>query len=606
MTREKDATAHSIKNQLILSGQIDGTGMKFETIAQVQTDGGKITDQQGKLRIENARSITILITAATNYNADKMDIDLAKNPNTISQNILKAQATKSYATLKTAHITDHQDKMDRVELVLGTDTHNDLPTNERLQLVKNGAFDPGMEAILFQYGRYLLLGSSRAPGVLPANLQGIWNKDLKAPWNSDFHTNINLQMNYWPAEVTNLSETTLPLIHFMQMLKVPGKVTAKQMYGARGWTVHHLTDAFGHTAVHDGVTNGLFPMGGPWMTQPIFEHYEFNESKAFLKNIAYPMMKESSQFVLDILIRDKQQRLVTSPSYSPENSYIDPISGKSTLLTYAPTMDMQIINDLFIRTVAASKILQDDAKFRDTLSNTMKQLEPTKLAKDGSIQEWIEDYKEVEPGHRHVSHLFGLHPSDQITSAKTPELFEGAKKTLAKRLKNGGAGTGWSRAWTINFFARLKDGNSAHEHIMALFKHSISYNLFDQHPPFQIDGNFGYTAGVAEMLLQSQEAEIGNRTIELLPALPDVWEKGKVSGLKARGNFEVSMNWGKGKLNTATLKSLSGNNCTLSYNNIGNAVLTSAGNPVPYEKISDHLIRFKTVKNKTYTVKLKP
>ncbi|SDM63385.1 alpha-L-fucosidase 2 [Pedobacter steynii] len=602
MSREKDATVRSLKNQLILSGQIDGTGMKFETVVQVRTEGGNLSSGQGNLKIENARSVTLIITAATNYDADKMDLDPAKSPDKICQDILSALNGKSYAALKSAHVAAHQSKMNRVELVLGPDQQSNLATDERLQKIKNNNIDLGMEGILFQYGRYLLLGSSLAPGLLPANLQGIWNKELKAPWNADFHTNINLQMNYWPAEVCNLTETTLPLIHFMQALKVPGKETAQQMYGARGWTVHHLTDAFGHTAVHDGVSNGLFPMGGPWMTQPIFEHYEFNGDQAFLKNIAYPMMKESSEFILDILVRDKKNRLVTSPSYSPENYYIDPATGKAAMLTYAPTMDTEIINDLFIRTIAAGKLLHKDEKFRDTLTYTMGQLVPVQLTKDGAIREWVEDYKEAEPGHRHVSHLFALYPGNQITAVKTPELFEGAKKTLANRLKNGGAGTGWSRAWTINFFARLKDGNSAHEHIMALFKHSISQNLFDQHPPFQIDGNFGYTAGVAEMLLQSQEGEIGNRIIAFLPALPEAWETGSVSGLKARGNFEISMKWEKGKLTVATLKSFNGNGCTLSYPGIGNAEITSAGRKVPYQKISDHLISFNTLKGKTYTI----
>jgi alpha-L-fucosidase 2 len=602
MSREKDATARTSKNQLILSGQIDGDGMKFETLVQVLNEGGTLTEQQGKLKVEGARAITILVTAATDYNADKMDVDAAKNPDVISQNILKAIAGTSYATLKAAHVADHQGMMDRVELSLVSDRQNNMPTDERLLAIKNNTADPGLETILFQYGRYLLMGSSRAPGVLPANLQGIWNKEMNAPWNADFHTNINLQMNYWPAEVTNLSETARPLIHFMQALEVPGRQTAKQMYGARGWTVHHLTDAFGHTAVHDGVTNGMFPMGGPWMTQPIFEHYEFNGDQAFLRKIAYPMMKESSQFVLDILIRDQKNRLVTSPSYSPENNYVDPVTGKGSKLTYAPTMDMEIINDLFMRTKAAAKILHQDTKFGDTLSNTMKQLVPVQLAKDGSIQEWVEDYKETEPGHRHVSHLFALHPSDQITPIKTPELFEGAKKTLAKRLKNGGAGTGWSRAWTINFFARLKDGNAAHEHIIALFQKSIAPNLFDLHPPFQIDGNFGYTAGVAEMLLQSQEGEIGNRTVELLPALPDAWANGSVNGLKTRGNFEVSMNWSAGKLTTASFLSVGGNSCTLSYPGIAKATLTNAGKKFIYQKISDHVIRFNTVKGKTYEI----
>lgn len=340
------------------------------------------------------------------------------------------------------------------------------------------------------------------------------------------------------------------------------------------------------------------------MTQPVWEHYEFTGDKAFLKNIAYPMMKESAQFVLDILIPDKQGRLVTAPSYSPENAYIHPVTKKREKLTYGPTMDMEIINDLFTRTIAAGKILQLDAAFRDTLALTLGKIAPIKLSKDGSIQEWIEDYAEGEPGHRHVSHLFGLHPGSQITPLKTPELFEGAKKTLAKRLKNGGAGTGWSRAWTINFYARFKDGNSAHDHIMGLFQRSIASNLFDLHPPFQIDGNFGYTAGVAEMLLQSQEGEAGNRTIEFLPALPSVWANGKVSGLKARGNFEVAMNWKDGKLATANVQSGAGNICVLNYPGIEKAIITSDGKRITYQKVSENTIRFNTLKNKRYSIRM--
>jgi len=604
MNREKEATARATKNQVILSGQVGGDGMRFETIAQVLHTGGTVTPNGATLKIQGARSITILITAATDYNAETMDVSAAKDPDMISQTILKALVAKPYEVLKAAHIADHQKLMGRVELVLGEDKKSNLPTDERVADAKKGLFDPGLETLLFQYGRYMLVGSSRSPGLLPANLQGIWNKEMNAPWDADFHTNINLQMNYWLAEITNLPETVTPLTHFLKALEVPGRQTAKKMYGARGWTIHHLTDAFGHTAVHDGTINGMFPMGGPWMTQHMWDHYEFNGDKTFLKNTAYPMMKESAKFVLDILFRDKQGRLVTGPSYSPENAYIHPITGKAEKLTYAPTMDLEIIYDLFTRTIASGKILGVDAKFSDTLAKTLTEMAPIKLAKDGSIQEWIEDYKEAEPGHRHVSHLFALHPGNQITPLKTPELFEGAKKTIAKRLKSGGAGTGWSRVWTVNFFARLKDGNSAHDHIAALLEKSIATNLFDLCPPFQIDGNFGYTAGVTEMLLQSQEGEAGNRTIEFLPALPDVWETGSVKGLKARGNFEVAMNWKQGKLSTATVTSNDGNTCILNYPGIGNAKLLNAGKRVSYQKLANNLIKFSTIKGKTYAISI--
>ncbi|WP_276089334.1 glycoside hydrolase family 95 protein [Pedobacter sp. JY14-1] len=603
MTRQKDAVASAKGSQLTLRGQIDGSGMRFETITQLLNEGGKLDEQGDKIKINGAKAVTILITGATDYNAETMNVDAARDPDKICREILRTSAAKSFAALKAAHVADHQELMNRTELSFGRDMKAGLPTDERLEAYKKDPQDRGLEVLLFQYGRYLLIGSSRAPGVLPANLQGIWNKELNAPWNADFHTNINLQMNYWPAELTNLPETVAPLTHFMQVLQVPGTRTARQMYGARGWTVHHLTDAFGHTAVHDGVINGMFPMGGPWMTQPIFEHYEFNGDLGYLRNVAYPMMKTSSEFVLDLLVPDEQGRLVTAPSYSPENSYIHPVTGKGEKLTYAPTMDMEIIHDLFTRTMAAEKILKQDALFGDTLAGTLKKIAPVKLAADGSIQEWVEDYKEGEPGHRHVSHLFALHPGNQITPLKTPDLFEGARKTLAKRLRNGGAGTGWSRVWTINFFARLKDGHSAHEHVAALLQKSIAYNLFDLHPPFQIDGNFGYTAGVAEMLLQSQEGEVGSRIIEFLPALPSAWADGKVSGLKARGNFEVSMRWNSGKLDMAVVKSGSGNGCILHYPGIAGATVTAGGKKVAVRKISDDQIGFNTARGTSYSVK---
>jgi alpha-L-fucosidase 2 len=488
-----------------------------------------------------------------------------------------------------------------VSIDLGENAQASLPTDRRLEAVTAGAEDPDLIALHFQYGRYLLMNSSRTPGVLPANLQGIWNKDYQAPWGSDFHTNINLQMNYWPAEVCNLSETALPLVNFMEKLQTPGSVTAQEMYHSRGWTVHHLTDPFGRTAVMDGVW-GCFPMGGPWMTFPIFEHYAFTQDQNFLKNTAYPILKSSAQFVLDFLVKDKKGQWVTAPSNSPENAYIDPVSGKAIDITYAATMDIQIITELFNNCILSTQILGEDEAFADTLRQVMKDLPPVKVSPSlGGIQEWIEDYKEADPGHRHMSHLLGLHPGTQITPS-TPELFAAAQKTIELRLASGGGHTGWSRAWIINFYARLLDGNHALHHIYELLKKSTHNNLFDDHPPFQIDGNFGGTAGVAEMLIQSHADYI-----HLLPALPQAWHTGSFKGLKARGNFEVSCSWSDNKLQEASITSLAGKECKLRSEapiqvwadgkEIAPSTSVTANGKTYYE------LYFQTEINKTYLIK---
>ena len=404
------------------------------------------------------------------------------------------------------------------------------------------------------------MGSSRPPGVLPANLQGIWNKEYEAPWNADFHTNINLQMNYWPAEIANLPECVAPLSHFMQRLTLPGSHTAREMYSARGWTFHHLTDPFGRTGVMDGPW-GLIPMDGPWMTFPLWRHYTFTLDTAYLRDIAYPVMKGAARFVMDFLIYDGEGHLVTAPSGSPENTYYLPYKNIPVSLTYASTMDIEIIIGLFQHCMKAMDILGKDQALRESLAETLKHLPSLQIGRNGTLQEWIKDYREVHPGHRHISHLLALYPLDQINLDK-PKLFEAVKKTIKRRLIHGGGHTGWSRAWIINFYDRLLMPEEAHKHLMLLFKKSTLTNLLDTHPPFQIDGNFGGTAAIAGMLLQSQGG-----VIRLLPALPWEWEHGEVKGLKARGDFTVDIKWEKNHLQQAAVKAVKNTPCTIAYGN---------------------------------------
>jgi alpha-L-fucosidase 2 len=394
---------------------------------------------------------------------------------------------------------------------------------------------------------------------LPANLQGVWNHLYEAPWWSDFHTNINVQMNYWLAGVTNISETEIPLINFTDQLRIPGRVAAKETYQAKGWMIHHATDAFGKTGPHSAIQYAISPLAGAWLCLNLWEHYQFTGNVEYLRNTIYPIMKESAEFIQSFLIPDKQGRLVTAPSMSPENAFILP-NGQRDQITYAPTIDIELIHALFNACIAAGKLLKDDASFLNGLQTTLTKLPPIQVSKKfGTIQEWIEDYDENEPGHRHISQLLGLHPAN-IINANTPALFEAAKKTLERRLQNGGGHTGWSRAWIINFYARLFEGETAWKNVQALLTKSTLSNLFDTHPPFQIDGNFGGTAGIAEMLLQSH-----NGYIELLPAIPKAWNKGAFSGLVARGAFEISVTWDNGKIISASLLSKKGGDCTVKY-----------------------------------------
>lgn len=617
--RIQDAVTQACgQNSLSLLGQIidadheqegpGGENMRFGLKLSVQNFGGTVMTEKDKVFFKDSDEVIVLLTSTTDYDLNSLSFDRNKDISEYCDEKLAVALRKSFKDLKDAHIKEFSRLYERVRLSISSD-NSDIPMNKRLEAVASGEEDLSMVEYLFNYGRYLLISSSRRPGTLPANLQGIWADGMKCAWNADFHTNINLQMNYWLAEVTNLSETTEPLFNFMQKLTVPGAATAQKMYGARGWTVHHLTDAFGKTSVHDGINYGMFPMGGPWMCLHLWEHYEYSRDMDFLQNIAYPMIKGSSQFVLDFLVTDKKGQLVTCPSYSPENSFKLP-DGSVTKLTYAPTMDVQIINMLFSAFIKAANLLGIDANLVKQAEEALSKLPPMKISPRGTIQEWVEDYEEVEPGHRHLSHLFGLHPGNMITKYNDLELFKAARKTIEYRLSHAAAGmgysTGWGRAWTIMFFARLKMGDTSYEYIQEFMAKFLTSNLFDLIAAkvriFQIEGNFGFTAAVAEMLLQSHEIKSCDRIISILPALPSAWKCGNVKGLKARGNFEIDIFWDYSKLTAVKILSLSGEYCRLELGTIvGIKVTDHLGNNVDIIT-SGEIIEFATEKNRTYII----
>ena len=436
---------------------------------------------------------------------------------------------------------------------------SELPTNERLASVKNGNNDPELIRLYYQFGRYLLISSSR-PGGLPANLQGIWADGLTPPWSADYHININIQMNYWPAEITNLSEMHLPFLNFISNLVPDGKKTAENMYGINGAVAHFTTDAFHFTETYGKAKWAMWPMGLVWCCRHLWQHFLFTEDTLFLRESAYPVMKETADFCKNWLVKNPETgKLVSGPSISPENSFITK-TGDTASVVMGPTMDHMIIRDLLTNTIEASKILNTDSDLRAKWETILSDLTPTQIGSDGRIMEWTEEFKKPEPGHRHISHLFGLYPGDEITYQKTPELIKAAKKTIDYRLSYGGGHTGWSRAWIINFFARLQDGELAYQNLLALLKKSTLPNLFDTHPPFQIDGNFGAVAGITEMLLQSHTGEI-----QILPALPNEWQNGSINGIMARGGFEINISWEKGELKSSKILSKFGNDCKIRY-----------------------------------------
>lgn len=585
-------------------------GMRVQTLLKATATDGTISSGNGVLHIQDATEVILYLSAATSFNGfDKCPDKEGKDEKVLSEKYLSDATGKSFVSVKQRHTEDYQHLFQRVSLNLGVEDGNPvnkaLPSDLRLKLYAYGNHDPRLEEFFFQYGRYLLIASSRTTDV-PANLQGIWNKEFRAPWSSNYTININTQMNYWPSEPGNLTELHRPLLGFVQNLAKTGAKTAKEYYHARGWVAHHNSDIWGLSNAVGNLGDGdplwaNWYMGGAWMAQHLWEHYAYTGDVGYLKKEAYPAMKSAALFCLDWLV-ERDGHLMTAPSTTPENVFWH--DGMQVPVSEGTTMDIAIIRNLFSNVIAAAEVLGTDKKLKAELIAKREKLSPYKIGSKGQLLEWKEEYKEVDPHHRHLSQLFGLHPGRDISPLTTPELAKAAETSFSMR---GDDGTGWSKGWKINFAARLLDGNHAYKMIREILRYcdpkdqgtgGTYPNFFDAHPPFQIDGNFGATAGFMEMLVQSHLGEI-----HLLPALPDAWPSGSIKGIKARGNFEISLSWKNGKISDGTIVSNLGNDCVLRTDS---PLLIEGVQPKEEKQDKYYVYRFATQKDKTYKLSLKP